>query len=277
MKNLPRISALLYHTPWQIVPSEHRNLSDLFQSYLAGELSPQNTVIEAGSQEGKHLGVTIDTESGIAVLPIYGVIGKKLSWFDMVCMGGCDLVYVDRAIEELKNRDDVRTVILDIDTPGGVAIGINETAQRIVELGESKRVVAYTDYYAASCGYRLAAAAHEFYASPSAMIGSVGTFIAGVDSSKAWTEKGKELKLFRLGEYKALGLAGKKWTDEECEHLQESVNMHGEQFRQFIRDHRPGVTDEEMQGQVFDASDASPAMVDGLIRDLDTLIAAEMS
>lgn len=146
-----------------------------------------------------------------------------------------------------------------------------------MELGEHKRVVAYTDYYAASCGYRLAAAAHEFYAAPSAQIGSIGTFIAGVDSSKAWLEKGLELKLFRLGDYKAIGLAGKEWTEEECAHLQESVDSHGESFRQFIRDQRPGVTDEEMQGQGFTASEASPALVDGLIRDLDTLIAAEMS
>lgn len=276
MKQLPRVSSLLYGMPWGILPSVHAELGALYRSYLTGTLPDAPAMPEALEQAGwisSGIRYEADHAAGIAVIHISGIISKRAP--DMLCGPTlCDLGLLDQVIEDAGRDEAIETVILDINSPGGCVIGLDETAENLRELAETKRLIAYTDYQACSCGYYLAAACDEIYASPSAVIGAIGTYCAGLDDSRAWEMEGLELKLFRVGSLKAIGHPGKKWTPEEEQHLQETADAAGKQFRSWVGGRREGVPEEAMQGQWFFAKDAPNGIVDGLFRDLPRLIAA---
>lgn len=277
------IQSMLYCTPWHIVPAAHQEISELYRRYVAGGLAGRQPQERSEPQAPKALahaerltsGVawSYDTEAGLAVLWLEGIIAKRCP--DMLSGPAVvDLAVVDRVLAELEEMPEIGTVVLVLDTPGGCGVGLPETAQRLEELGESKRVVAYTDYQCCSAGYWLAAACGEFYAAPSAIVGSIGTYIAAMDSSRHYELEGMELKLFRHGDLKAIGLAGKPWTQAEEDYMAEQVRTHGEMFRNYVVANRPGVEPATMQGQWFSGMDAPRGLIDGTFRDLEDLVAA---
>lgn len=89
------------------------------------------------------------------------------------------------AIDIVAANDDIKTVRLMMDTPGGTIIGTDETYQSILALSLKKKVIAENYGLMASAGYWLAVAADEIVAmSPTVQTGSIGVRFAGYDWSK---------------------------------------------------------------------------------------------
>lgn len=273
MKQLPLIASTLYCTPWHVDSQTHAELGKLYRSYITGNLPEQ---LEGSKQVSSGVAYQVDSRSGIAIIYVQGIIGKRVP--DMLCGPQiADLAKIDVLLKDLATDDNIRTLIIWLDTPGGVGIGLQETSENIRDVIESgTRVVAYTDYLCASAGYWIAAACQEIYAAPSAKIGSIGTYIAAIDDSRAWEMEGLELKLFRDGDLKAMGHPGKAWTEEEEKFLTEMLEQHSAEFKDHVRAQRPGIEDGTMRGQAFSASRAPAGLVDGIFRDLESLIASEM-
>lgn len=269
MKQLPQISSILYGQPWGILPQNHIELAALYRSYLQGTLQPQ-AISESGSAS---YGVEWEADhgTGIAIVSLTGVVTKKAP--PMLCGPKLvDLASVDRVLDELDQDSGIRTVVLDFNSPGGVMIGLEETASRMRELAQSKRLIAYTDIQMCSAAYHLAAACDEIYCAPSAVIGSIGVYCAGLDDSRAWELEGLELILAKSGTLKAMGHPGKAWSEEERQWLQDCADRGGVEFRSHVRERRGDVPDEAMQGQWLFAKEADPSLHDGLYRDLPELI-----
>lgn len=275
MKQLPHISAALYGTPWAILPQTHIELGLLYHHYLRGTLPVPGAIAPAG--EACH-GVSwiADHASGIAILTLSGVICKRAP--EMMCGPPMvDLAKLDAVLDEVAGDPMISTVVFDWDSPGGVAIGLVETSARMRDLARDKRLVAYTDVQMCSAAYWLATAADEIYCAPTAIIGSIGCYCAGLDDSRAWEMEGLELVLAKSGNLKALGHPGKAWTADERAWLQDMADKGGAEFRQQVTSRRGAVPDEAMQGQYFYARDAHPSLVDGYYNDLPALLADLMT
>jgi protease-4 len=269
MKQLPLISSALYCQPWAILPQNHAELGGLYRAYLAGTLP---VAIEGSGRVPSGIAYQIDRASNMAVVYVEGIIGKRVP--DMLCGPQiADLAQLDSLLSEIAEEAQIETVVMYFNTPGGSVIGLLETAEQIRELAATRRVVAYADVLCASAGYYLAAACDEIYTAPSALIGSIGTYIAALDDSRAWELDGLELKLFRVGNLKAIGHPGKKFTAEEEAHLQEIADAAGTEFRDWVRARRPGIEDSTMQGQTFFGKNAPRGLIDGLHHHLENLLA----
>ncbi|MFT3992150.1 MAG: S49 family peptidase [Luteolibacter sp.] len=276
MKELPRISSVLYCTPWAILAADHVELSKLYQNYLKGTLGAMPEIAPKAVENGDWISSGIryeaDLASGIAILSLTGVIAKHAP--DLLCGPKLvDLARVDQVVRDLTADDRIQTLVLNINSPGGSMIGLEETAARLREFAAEKRLVAYCDYQMCSAGYFLAAACDEIYCAPSAVIGSIGTYCAALDDSRAWEIDGLELKLFKVGNLKAMGHPGKKWTKEEEEFLQNTADAAGKEFRDWVTSRRPLVENSTMEGQWFFAKQAPRGLHDGLRDDLETLCA----
>lgn len=273
MKQLPRISSLLYGTPWAIRPEAHAELSALYQGYLRGTLPPRASMpgfTETETENGLELNV--DPLNGIAVLSGSGVIGKRIPTPECGGPTVIDLAEMDMLLDQVAADDSVQTLVLDLATPGGTTIGLIETGTKIREISKIKRTVCYTDTELCSAGYFLACACDEIYAAPSAIVGCIGTYVAGIDDSRQWEMEGLKLILAKSGSMKAMGHPGKQWTEEEVTFLQETADTAGEQFRTWVREARGAVSDDLMQGQWFTASAAVGPLVDALYPDLPALL-----
>jgi len=277
----PRIFSKVFTEPWEILPSHHDSIATalLDQMKSGRDLAiPEDRLGLGPERESDRFRnhVEISNDSRLAIMTIDGVLGKRLSWMETYC-GGCDLAWIDQDIEELKNDDRIETVIFDIHSPGGLSRESSDSAARFVDLSKVKRTVAYTDSVMASAAYKLGAACDEIHTSSSGVTGSIGTFISVLDSSKAYEMEGYALRVFRDGKYKAMGTPGKALTEEEADYLQSQVDTLSKKFKSFCLSQRPGLKPEAMQGQGFSGDEALAAgLVDGLHRDLISLVAAEL-
>ena len=79
-----------------------------------------------------------------------------------------------RAMERLEQDDDVKAVVLRINSPGGSALASDRMWEAARRLGEVKPLIASVGNMAASGGYYIASAADEILAHPNSIVGSIG-------------------------------------------------------------------------------------------------------
>lgn len=91
-----------------------------------------------------------------------------------------DVIYQESAnhlvevIQAAKYDSSVAAVVLEIDSPGGLATSSENLFYALLELRDEKPLVVTIDSIAASGGYYMAVAANEIFAAPSSFIGNVG-------------------------------------------------------------------------------------------------------
>jgi len=78
------------------------------------------------------------------------------------------------ALGDARDDENIKGVILRIDSPGGSALASEIIWQAVRDLGETKPVFISVGSMAASGGYYIACAGDEIYVSPSSIIGSIG-------------------------------------------------------------------------------------------------------
>ena len=83
---------------------------------------------------------------------------------------------IKRSLEEARNDDDVKAIVLRVNSPGGSAL-TSELIWREIEITKKvKPVVVSMGNYAASGGYYIAANANRIFAEPNTITGSIGVF-----------------------------------------------------------------------------------------------------
>ena len=281
MRDLRRIGEALMGEPWAIRPEVHDAMVKQYEVALGG----RGPVVPKAAEDGAVLGFLGDEETakrpklevlnGVGLIRVHGVIGKHLSGLAMACGGVC-LASLDEQLEEALDME-LEDLVMDFRTPGGTCVGGSDTVGRMDELREAgTRVIGYADYECCSMGMYLAAGCTEFHAAPTAQVGSISTFCAGVDDSEAWKEAGVKRVLVRSGKYKAMGMSGKEWTEDEMAQLQERMEYFDDGFKGYMRERR-GLSEEEMQGQVWEAQAAPEGVVDSVeFRTLKELLEAVM-
>jgi signal peptide peptidase SppA len=214
-------------------------------------------------------------QDGVAILPINGPLLKGYDAFICWWFGYFSVDRLQDALVELAARSDVGVIVFRFSSPGGIVTGIPETAQQIAELEKTgKFTVAFSDTMVCSAAYWLACHCGSFFATPSADIGSIGTYIALYDYSERLKAIGIKLELFRRGKYKGIGVIGKKLTSEEREFLDADVGRTNDRFTSAVRARRGKVADDTMQGQWFDGEEAlSRNLVDDVVNSWPSLLA----
>ena len=79
----------------------------------------------------------------------------------------------------------VKAILLDVDSPGGVADGVKTLADQILAARGQKPIVAFAHGQMCSAAYWLGASADRVMADDTAMVGSIGTVMTHTDRSAA--------------------------------------------------------------------------------------------
>lgn len=140
----------------------------------------------------------------VARLPISGPIMRGNSPLQQL-IGGTSIESISKMIHAVEADDSISTVLLDIDSPGGVVSGMPELIGELRRLRESKHVVALANSLAASAAYWIASQADEIVATPEALVGSIGVFAVHEDWSKAHEMRGVNVTYISAGKYKTSG------------------------------------------------------------------------
>lgn len=75
------------------------------------------------------------------------------------------------------HADDIKAIVLDIDSPGGSASAGHDIYFQVRKLREAKPVVASMETLAASAAYQIGVAANEIYGKPASIIGNIGVIM----------------------------------------------------------------------------------------------------
>ena len=167
-------------------------------------------------------------------------------------------------LNELAKDDDVKAVVMRVNSPGGSAMASEQIWHAIKLLKEKKPVVVSMGGYAASGGYMISAPASYIIAEPTTVTGSIGIFGLVPNASELVTDKlgvtWDGVSTNKNTDYET-NLIFAKENSEELRQMQNYVDRGYETFLDIVADGR-GMTRDEVheiaQGRVWIATDALP-------------------
>jgi len=176
---------------------------------------------------------------------------------------------------ELRSEDQVRGVLLSINSPGGTVGMSKEVYAAVRELRELKPVVVTMLDQAASGGYYIASAATKIYANAGTLTGSIGVILSGFNVKELFNKVGIEAQTIKTGPFKDIFSPYKQISDPERELLQELLQSTYQEFVSDVADGRKmdlEVVKKLADGRIYTGSQAKAnGLVDAIGTSEDAL------
>jgi protease IV len=161
--------------------------------------------------------------------------------------------------EQVHNDKNARALIIELDTPGGVAVAGEEIFRRIENLKQDKPVVATMRSICASAGYMIAMSADYVVAMRGTITGSIGVLLQSAEFSKLAEKIGVTPITIRSGELKGNPSMGEPISEKSTKVLQEMIDDLHVEFVNMVAKSR-NIPVEKVRkiadGRVYSASDA---------------------
>ena len=167
---------------------------------------------------------------------------------------------VCKDLEELANDDDVKAVVIRVNSGGGSAYASEQMWHQIDLLKKKKPVVISMGGMAASGGYYMSCNANYIFAEPTTLTGSIGIFGVIPNFSDLATNKlGLKFDEVKTNRNALFGSQARMMNEEELTFLQGAITRGYHLFRQRVADGRKMTVDQVeqiAQGHVFTGEDA---------------------
>lgn len=142
---------------------------------------------------------------------------------------------ISRAIRQARLDDQVKAIVLRVNSPGGSALASDVMWREIVLTKKVKPVIVSMGDVAASGGYYIACAADVIVAEPTTITGSIGVFGILFNAQKFFNNKlGITFDQVKTGKYADLGDYTRALTESERFIIQNEVNRIYEDFTQKV-------------------------------------------
>jgi len=201
MKSYDHVLGFALSHPWNLETGMLSLIAGVLARRIAG-LEVDQAAIEAALVNRKNL--PQPRAGSVAIIPVYGVLAPRMNLMSDMS-GGTTYDKLTGQLRAAVADKTVKTIVLDIDSPGGSVAGNAELATEVMKARAKKPVIAQIQFTGASAAYQIAAAATEIVAAPSAMIGSVGTYWMHRDLSEALKQLGVKETYLSAGEGKVDG------------------------------------------------------------------------
>lgn len=272
--NFSLVKAILSDT-WSISLQYYLQFDKIADAILAGiqfevdqdSIEPITQLFNLQSASYAQPGESSSSEGFVAVHAVRGVMLK----YDTSC-GPVGTRTIAQAILSADKNPEVTSHVVIFDTGGGQTTSVTPLREAFQKA--TKPVLAFVDGNMHSAGLFSAVFAKEIMALPGSMAGSIGTFIALEGMPKNHTaENGKVYRRIYAT------TSGKKNEEFEQALLGNDVPIqknlldpHDKQFMDAVKANRPNVTDEQLEGGIFQVENLIGTLIDSL-GDLDQAIA----
>lgn len=164
---MPRAFELAASRSWLMLPDALDNLMAI------ADRQGQPEALEARIGKPLENARSVTVRDGIAVIPVTGPIMRYANLFTRIS-GATSTQELATDLQVALDDPKIKGIVLNMDSPGGEASGINELADMIYAARERKPIKAYGGGYVASGAYWLASAAGELVIDDTALVGSIG-------------------------------------------------------------------------------------------------------
>lgn len=218
----------------------------------------------------------IERYDAVGVVNVKGSLVNEESFFNP-WFG--DLAYgtVQRALNQLLQDDSISSIVLNLDSPGGDAQGVEELGQFVKDTSRIKPVTAWAST-ALSAGYWIASAADRVFTSKMGQTGSIGAIATTMSYYERLRNDGIDPFVARSSPKKAIPHPMEPLTDAGKKSMQDRINQYGDFFIENVARNRPTLSYANAKttwasGEVFFGEKAlSLGLVDGLKLSLSQLL-----
>lgn len=206
-------------------------------------------------------GDIVDSETGGMMSSGHSIVGKT------VCQD----------LEDLMEDDDVKAVVLRINSGGGSAYASEQIWHYVEMFKKKKPVVVSMGGMAASGGYYISSGANWIVAEPTTLTGSIGIFGMFPDMSELLTQKlGVKFDEVKTNRHSAFGTPARPFNEEEMSYLNKYIDRGYNLFRQRVaqgRKMKVENVEKIAQGRVWLGQDALKIKLVDELGGLDKAIA----
>ena len=272
MKILDILSA-----PWAIEPQMLIELQSIYATHLRGEKIDIGAVEQRLGRPLANEPKAYDIVDGVAILPLEGVIAKRMNLFSQIS-GGTSSQLLGANLRQAIDDPAVHSIILSIDSPGGTVDGTQILADAVRAGRDVKPIVAFASGTIASAAYWIGSAAQAVYvADGTTVVGSIGVVATHVDVSQQEAQRGLKTTEIYAGQYKRIASQYGPLTDAGRQSMQDQVDYTYSLFVSAVAENRGVSVDTVLKdmadGRVFMGQQAIDAgLVDG-VSTIEALIA----
>lgn len=224
--------------PWCIKPESLDLIADAFNSGVYAMIDDDEE------------GPSMQKQGAVAVIPLAGVITPRTPGGilgKLLGLGG-GLGEFKQNMAEAMRDDSVKSIVLDVDSPGGLVDQVPETAAMVRRLREHKPITAVANTTAGSAAYWIASQADELVVTPSGEVGSVGCYMLHRDRSAKLAAEGIKTTLTSAGRFKTEGNEFQPLSQEAQAAQQRKVNLYYDRFTADVAAGRKTTADEVKAG-----------------------------
>lgn len=212
--NCGMVDSLVYRMDMNDLLAQKLDLDDAHDIHF---VSPSNVA----NQSQKELDMSGDI---IAVYYASGVIDGATSLYSD---NGIVSKNVVKDLKKLADDDDVKAVVIRVNSPGGSAYGSEQMWYAIDQLKKEKPVIVSMGDYAASGGYYMSCNADKIFAEPTTVTGSIGIFAEIPNGQELANKLGISfdgVKTNKFGSHNSLALLARPLTNDEKQLLQGHID-----------------------------------------------------
>jgi signal peptide peptidase SppA len=273
-KHYDHIMSFALEHPWALMAEMRSVIAGILADRIAG-VAAERSQIEAALVNRKNL--PQPKVGSVAVIPVYGVIAPRMNLMSEMS-GGMTYEGLAGNLRAAVADPAVKTIVLDVNSPGGSVAGNAEFAAEVMKARTKKPIIAQAQFTMGSAAYHIGAAATEIVAAPSARVGSIGTYWMHDDLSEALKQRGINRTFVSAGEGKVDGNETGPLTAATRARMQASADeAYGQFVANVVKGRGAGMTaarvKNDWQAHVYGPAEAlSLGMIDS-IATLDQTIA----
>lgn len=256
------LDSLLSRQPWLIT-------TDAMQGMVAQAVAFFDARIQLPEPTRNPLLSVVD---GVGVIEVHGPLMRQPDLISSLLFGATDMDLVSAAIGEAVARDDVKSILLDINSPGGTVNGTPELAQAVADASKLKTTYAFSAGQMCSAAYWIASQCDAVYATPSARVGSIGVMLPFIDSTEKFRNEGLKVEVFAAGKFKGMATPGVPLSEEQRALIQSDIEEVATDFKAAVLARGRKIPDAAMEGQSFSARNAQRLNLAGMVKSRDEVI-----
>lgn len=207
-------------------------------------------------------------KDGVLTIPVVGVLvnGMDFKFFDLAT----GYQYIRAAFDRGIADPAVKSIVFDIDSPGGQVSGNFDLADHIYENRGKKLVKAVANEHAYSAAYSIASSASEITVARTGGVGSIGVVTMHMDMSKALEDRGIKVTFIYAGKHKVDGNPYSELPEGVKNRIQESINKTYNLFVATVARNR-GISEQAVRDTEALTYDAEEALSKKLADNIGTL------
>lgn len=258
-----------------MISPHYTGLASALQEMVDADLSLEEAAWESRKNElisAYGLGDTTGSDkpyafsNGVAIIPVHGVLVNRFSHSWGYVTG---YNFIRNQYEAALKDEDVRAIVLDCNSPGGMVAGCFETASLIYKNRDTKPTLSVVDSSSYSACYAIASSAGKMMVVPSAGVGSIGVVATHVNIGPMLEKMGIEVSFIHAGKHKVDGNPYQALPDDVKKAIQASIDKGYDTFVKTVARNR-NLSAGSVRSTEANIYDADEALALGLIDAIET-------